>query len=194
MLKTKRILGTIVRVFLLISILAIGTFIYLIRDFNEALKPVADPSQYEKILAGFENSLTVKHFPVKIPADAKNVRLYYLPGFLQGATLFELRMKLAPEQIKIIEGKFLNQAKRKYIPGAKNNSPTEEDSPTGMKVEYTYKSYTGTLNGEKFPSNYKILVLEDTRGSPTYNWKHSDVYGVAIDPATSEVVYWLEDW
>lgn len=194
MLKTKRILGTIVRVFLLISILAIGTFIYLIRDFNEALKPVTDPSQYEQILVGFENSLTVKHFPVKIPADAKNVRLYYLPGFLQGGTFLELRMKLAPEKIKIIEAEFFKQAKRKYIPGAENNSPTEEDSPTGMKIEYNYKSYIGSLNGENFPSNYKLLVLEDTRGAPKYNWKHSDVYGVAIDSSTSEVVYWLEDW
>jgi hypothetical protein len=188
-------IGKIVQIVLTTVFLAIGGSIYIInRDFNEALKPVTDPSQYEEVLAKFENSLTVKHFPLKIPATAKNVRLYYLPGFLQGGTMLELRMKLAPEQIKIIEAEFFKQAKRKYIPAAKNNSPTKENSPTGMNVEYNYKSYTGVLNGANFPSNYKLLVLEDTRGAPKYDWNHSDTYGVAIDPANSEVVYWLEDW
>jgi hypothetical protein len=195
MLKVRKILATIVQVVLPISILAIGGCLYLLnREFDEALKPVTDAAQYDKILAKFENSLTVKHFPLRIPADAKNVRLYYLPGFLQGATMLELRMKLDSEQIKIIEAKFLKRAKRKYIPGGKNNSPWEENSPTGMKIEYNYKSYIGSLNGENFPSSYKLLVLEDTRGAPKYDWNHSDVYGVAIDPSTSEVVYWLEDW
>ena len=189
------IVKKIIQVVLITCSLAIVSLIYLIgRDFDEGLKPVTDPSQYGAILAKFDNSLTVKHFPLQVPANAKNVRLYYLPGFLQGATFLQLRMKLDPEQIEIIEAEFIKQAKRKYIPGAKNNSPTEEDSPTGMKVEYTYKSYIGESTGVSFPSNYKLLVLEDTRGAPTYNWKHSDVYGVAIDPATTEVVYWLEDW
>lgn len=189
------IVKKIIQVVLITCSLAIVSLIYLIgRDFDEGLKPVTDPSQYGAILAKFDNSLTVKHFPLQVPANAKNVRLYYLPGFLQGATFLQLRMKLDPEQIEIIEAEFIKQAKRKYIPGAKNNSPTEEDSPTGMKVEYTYKSYIGESTGVSFPSNYKLLVLEDTRGAPTYNWKRSDVYGVAIDPATSEVVYWLEDW
>jgi hypothetical protein len=185
----------IIQIILITFSLAIAGLIYIIsRDFDEALKSVTDPSQYGKILAEFNNSLTVKHFPIKIPPDAKNVRLYYLPGFLQGGTFLELRMKLAPDKIKSIEAEFLKQVKRKYIPGAKNNSPTEEDSPTGMKVEYNYKSYIGSLNGQNFPSNYKLLVLEDTRGAPKYDWNHSDVYGVAIDSSTSEVVYWLEDW
>jgi hypothetical protein len=196
MLKVRKILATIVQVVLPISILAIGGgYFYLFKQgIDEELKPVTDSSQYEKILAKFEDSLTVKHFPLRVPADAKNVRLYYLPGFLQGATMLELRMKLPPEQIKIVEAKFLKQAKRKYIPGSKNNSPKEENSPTGIKVEYIYKSHIGSLNGEIFPINYKLLVLEDTRGAPKYNWNHSTVYGVAIDPSTSEVVYWLEQW
>jgi hypothetical protein len=195
MLKVRKILATIFQVVLPISILVVGGCLYLLnREFDEALKPVTDTAQYEKILAKFENSLTVKHFPLRISADAKNVRLYYLPGFLQGATMLELRMKLPPEQIKIIEAEFLKQAKRRYIPGAKNNSSKEENSPTGMKVEYIYKSHIGSLNGENFPSNYKLLVLEDTRSAPKYNWKHSTVYGVAIDPSNSEVVYWLEQW
>jgi hypothetical protein len=188
-------IGKIVQVVLIICSLAIGGLIYIInRDFDEALKPVTDPSQYGKILAKFENSLTVKHFPLKVPASAKNVRLYYLPGFLQGGTILELRMKLAPEKIKSIEAEFIKKAKIKYIPGAKNNSPTEEDNPTEMKVKYNYKSYTGALNGENFPSNYKLLVLEDTRGAPKYDWNHPDVYGLAIDLTASEVVYWLDDW
>jgi hypothetical protein len=193
--EAKRILATIVQVVLPISILVIGGYLYLFnRVVDEELKPITDPAQYGKVLAKFENSLTVKHFPSKIPSDAKNVRLYYLPGFLQGGTFLELRMQLSPERIKIIEAEFLKKAKRKYIPGSKSNSPTVENSPTGMKIEYNYKSYTGGLNGKDFPSNYKLLVLEDTRGAPKYDWNHSDVYGVAIDLATTEIVYWLEDW
>jgi hypothetical protein len=188
-------IAKIVQVFLTTFFLAVAGLIYIInRDFDEALKPVIDSSRYAEIRSKFEDSLLVKHFPIDIPADAKNVDLYYLPGFMQGGTFLQLRMQLSPEKIKTIETDFLKSAKRKYIPGAKNNSPVEEDSPTGMKVEYNYKSYTGESNGGNFPSNYKLLVLEDTRGAPKYDWNHSDIYGVAIDPATSEVVYWLEDW
>jgi hypothetical protein len=188
-------IAKIVQVFLTTFFLAVAGLIYIInRDFDEALKPVIDSSRYAEIRSKFEDSLLVKHFPIDIPADAKNVDLYYLPGFMQGGTFLQLRMQLSPEKIKTIETDFLKSAKRKYIPGAKNNSPIEEDSPTGMKVEYNYKSYTGESNGGNFPSNYKLLVLEDTRGAPKYDWNHSDIYGVAIDPATSEVVYWLEDW
>jgi hypothetical protein len=188
-------IAKIVQVFLTTFFLAVAGLIYIInRDFDEALKPVIDSSRYAEIRSKFEDSLLVKHFPIDIPADAKNVDLYYLPGFMQGGTFLQLRMQLSPEKIKTIETDFLKSAKRKYIPGAKNNSPIEEVSPTGMKVEYNYKSYTGGSNGGNFPSNYKLLVLEDTRGAPKYDWNHSDIYGVAIDPATSEVVYWLEDW
>jgi hypothetical protein len=185
----------IVQIFLTVFFLAVAGLIYIInRDFDEALKPVIDPARYAEIRSKFEDSLLVKHFPIDIPVDAKNVDLYYLPGFMQGGTFLQLRMQLSPEKIKRIEAEFLEKAKRKYIPGAKSNSPTEENSPIGTKVEYNYKSYTGGANGENFPSNYEILVLEDTRGAPKYDWNHSDIYGVAIDPATSEVVYWLEDW
>jgi hypothetical protein len=180
----------IVQIFLTVFFLAVAGLLYIInRDFDEALKPAISEIRYK-----FEDSLLVKHFPIEIPVDAKNVDLYYLPGFMQGGTFLQLRMQLSPEKIKRIEAEFLEKAKRKYIPGAENHSPTEENSPIGTKVEYNYKSYTGGSNGENFPSNYELLVLEDTRGAPKYDWNHSDIYGVAIDPSTSEVVYWLEDW
>ncbi len=120
--KIIKILLTILLIFTGITIIGGGIFIYLInQSFNEATKPITDIARYKEVINQFEvDSLQlVKHFPKQIPSEAKNARLYFLPGFLQGGTLFQLQMQLPPQQIKILQAQFRKQAKRKYIPGDK---------------------------------------------------------------------------
>jgi hypothetical protein len=40
--------------------------------------------------------------------------------------------------------------------------------------------------------NYAIYVLEDTSGAPEYESTYTTKYGVAVDEANSEIVYFLE--
>lgn len=188
-----KVLGKVIRTILIILAVLGAGFIYAInRSLDEALKTVTDPSRYSEIRAVFDHSSIIQHFPPQIPSDAQNVSLYYQPGFLQGGAIFQLRMTLPPAKLKQIESEFLKQGKRKYIPGGKNNSPISETTPQGMNVRYEYQLYAGEATSNKFPNNYKILVFEDTRGAPKYDWNHPDLYGVAIDISASEIVYWVE--
>lgn len=86
------------------GVVAIGgeIFIYiLVASFSNATNPVTDVSQYQTDCSRFEpNSPLIEHFPNQISSDAKSVRLDFVPGFLQGGTIFRLRMKLPPEKIK----------------------------------------------------------------------------------------------
>jgi hypothetical protein len=161
-----------------------------------ASTPVTDVSRYEEIRRQFPpDSPLIKHFPLVIPENAKNVQFYFLPGFLQGGSFIQLRMQLPSDRIKSLQAQFRKAAKRKYIPGAKDNSPLEETSPTGLGITYEYHFYRGDASSDRnFPPHYEILVLEDTRGAPKYDWNHPELYGVALDVSTSEIVYWAEAW
>jgi hypothetical protein len=189
-------IGKIITTFLTSSVAIAGVLFYLAaRDFDEGLKPVSDISRYRELLSTFEtDALMVKHFPPEIPSDAQNTRLYFVPGFLQGGTIFQLRMQLPPKKIENIQAQFRKTAKLKYIPDSNNNSLKAETSPQGVLINHEYIFHTGELSDQPFPKNYEILVLEDTSGAPKYEWKHSTAYGVAIDSSMSEVVYWAEAW
>lgn len=162
---------------------------------------IGDASQYSRIIKAHKEaeSSLVTHFPAEIPGHARNVKFYYLPAFMQGANILQLRMQLTPVEIQQIQEQIRPRAVRWYIPGGNVNSPLVETSPDGSyTVSYEYSSYTGAPGnggtaGEPFSKDYAIYVLHDTRGSPTYDWNHPELYGVAINGATSEIVYWMED-
>jgi hypothetical protein len=173
-----------------------GIFIYsLITSFAELAKPIEDVSQYREIRESLDTySQQVKHFPNQIPSNAKNLGLYYTPGHLQGGAIFQIRMQLPADEIKTLQSQFRKIAKRKYIPGSQNNSPKSETIPSGENISFNYNLYAGESETKEFPPDYEILVLEDTRGAPKYDWNHSNLYGVAINVSNHEIVYWMEDW
>jgi hypothetical protein len=195
--KTFRFVG---KVLLWLGGLSFATIMALVVwvniDLHNSLKTVTDVAQYSKILNDpWKDSPLVQHFPKTIPAEAKNVKIYYVPGFLQGGSMLQLQMTLPPAKIAEIQAQLRKVAQRKYIPGAKDNSPTQETSADGqMSITFEYKYYLGKSDAQNFPENYEILVLSDSRGAPTYNWNHSQMHGVAIYPTTSEIVYWAESW
>jgi hypothetical protein len=184
---------TLSRIVAIFCLLSVGALYLLGRDFDESLKPVREISRYREVRRSFDpDAILINHFPLEIPHDARNVRLYFLPGFLQGAAVLQLRMQLSPAHVQKIQAQFRKTAKLKYIPGGKSNNLQPETSPQGVLIAHEYIFHTGELSDRPFPSNYELLVIEDTSGAPTYNWKHHNLAGVAIDPATSEVVYWAE--
>jgi hypothetical protein len=195
--KTFRLVGKILLWLggiLIAAIMALVAWVMI--DLNSSLETVTDVAQYSKILNNpWKNSPLVQHFPKTIPAEAKNVKIHYVPGFLQGGSMLQLQMTLPPAKIAEIQAQLRKIAQRKYTPGAKDNSPIQETSADGqMSVTFEYRYYLGKSGDQNFPENYEILVLSDTRGAPTYNWNHSQMHGVAIDPTTSEIVYWAESW
>jgi hypothetical protein len=183
---------------LIIGILFFGITLYYV---VQSMAAIEDPSEYSRIIKAHKEAepSLVSHFPAEIPGHARNVKFYYQPAFMQGGSVLQLRMQLAPVEIERIREQIKPRAVRRYVPGGDANSPLVETSPDGSyTVNYEYSSYTGTPRngetvGEPFPKDYGVYVLHDTRGPPTYDWNHPELYGVAFNEATSEVVYWMED-
>ena len=185
---TLTILGAIILAIVILFILFIGFCIYGWATADTG--PVTDISRYQEALSIF--SPHTEHFPKEVPTEATDVIFYYSLGFLQAGSNVQLRMKLLPERIEEIQTLFRKNAKLKYIPGGKNNSPKHETSPQGTIISHEYCFYTGDTLKHDFPENYEILVLEDERCAPKYKYSRGVWYGIAIDISTSEVVYWAE--
>jgi hypothetical protein len=174
------------------SLGVIGGSFLLRKAFSSSNVPeiVTDTSSYAAIRNKlFSNGYPVEHFPQTIPQGAKDIHIAYSPGFLQGGSFFQLRLKQSPEQIKQLLSQYKSVARHQYKGGSTND---HANLPNGVPTTFFYTSET---SAESFPPSYEILVLEaQDRGSPGFKWNHGDSYGVAIDSSASEIVYWSEQW
>jgi|GEM_PF-2221986 len=165
-----------------VSIAVLVGFIGLPFLAVRSLIPTTNPQQYKKIISKARSTPLTDHFPRTIPADARNIHLYYNPGPLQAATILQLRYTTTPEQIADLTTRFTPKA-IKTISG---------DDPYVMKPTF----FTGDRNQSpqdtglgSFSPDFQILVLYRDpahTAEPTYS-------GVAISEKRNEIVYWMED-
>jgi hypothetical protein len=141
-----------------------------------------DPRDYSQVLRQWQNTGLADHFPEDIPTEARNVHLSSFPGFLQGGGWLQVRMELPASQVEQVLRDNLPRAIKQFKGGDKVTHYNE------CKVASTYFFTSGTKES-KFPASYTILVLGNAGG-----WNHGSSYGVAIDQANNEVVYWAERW
>jgi hypothetical protein len=169
----------------------VGGSFFLRKAFSSSAESeiVTDTSRYSEIRQKLvSDKYQVKHFPKGIPADAKDVRIAYSPGFSQGGSFFQIRLKQSPEKIKQLLSQYKSVAKHEYKGG---NTNDHANLPNGVPTTFFYTSDAE----ESFPPSYEVLVLNaQDRGSPGFKWNHGDSYGVAIDSSASEIVYWAEQW
>ncbi|MBH8578215.1 hypothetical protein I8752_35790 [Nostocaceae cyanobacterium CENA369] len=151
---------------------------------------ITDTSRYGEIRNHlWSDNNEVKHFPDKIPIGDQSVRIAYSPGFSQGGSYFQVRLKQPPDRLQKLLSQYRNIAQRKYRGG---NTNDHANLPNGVPTTFFYTSDT---RAESFPATYEILVLNaQDKGSPGFKWNHGDSYGVAIDSSASEIVYWAEKW
>jgi hypothetical protein len=192
------VLGTI----LLISLVALVGFLGLRNGFFKSSSPTAhasqpsiirgavtDVAQYSETLAQLGDYVPSRHFPQTIPPDATEVRFYFLPSFLQGGTIMQLRLKLPVDQIDELYSQFGNAAIHTFVGGDTN---IHANLPDGVPTTFFY---TSDSDQPSFPVTYEIIVLgAEPYGKPDLIWNHGISYGVAIDKSSSVIVYWLEDW
>ncbi|MFK0734265.1 MAG: hypothetical protein ACFKPT_12085 [Gloeotrichia echinulata GP01] len=182
----------IIFLFSLSSLGVVGGSFFLRKAFSSSTTPeiVTDTSRYRELRESLSSAnYPIKHFPINIPADAQNVKISYTPGFLQGGSYFQIRLKQSPDKIKKLLSQYKDIAKYEYRGG---NTNDHTNLPQGVPTTFFY---TSDSPEESFPPTYKILVLgAQDRGSPGFKWNHGDSYGVAIDSSTSDIVYWAEQW
>ncbi|WGV28195.1 hypothetical protein [Halotia branconii] len=168
-----------------------GSF-FLKKAFSNTNEPelITDPARYSEIRHQlWSNNDQIKYFPDQIPTDTKSVRIAYSPGFLQGGSYFQVRLKQSPQKIQKLLSQYRNIALHTYRGGSTND---HVNLPNGVPTTFFYTSDSPT---ESFPPGYEILVLDaQDRGTPGFKWNHGNSHGVAINNLTSEIVYWAEQW
>ncbi|MBD2609856.1 MAG: hypothetical protein RMY62_026700 [Nostoc sp. ZfuVER08] len=192
MKRSHIIQAVMIVLFSLSSLGIIGGSFFLRKAFSNSSEPeiITDTTRYQEIRNqlwyDFED---VKHFPNQIPTDAKDIRMAYSPGFLQGGSFFQIRLKQSPEKIKKLLSQYRNNAKYQYRGGDTNDHINQ---PNGVPTTFFY---TNDSSEGTFTNEYEILVLNATdRGKPGFKWNHGDSYGVAINSSASEIIYWAEQW
>ena len=134
------------------------------------------------------NSEFVNHFPEEIPTDASNVEMYYLPGFLQGGTVFELKLKLAPSEVEEVMKQFEGL-------GIKEVAVDKYGALTDELLRQARDIQTPNLSTTSSSEPQMITLGAEPRGSRAdFIWNHGVMYGVGVDVTNSEVIYWVEDW
>lgn len=132
----------------------------------------------------------VGHFPDAIPADAREPRLSFFPGFLQGGAHFQIRYGLPADQIKALHSRFSSEKTKSFFGGDTN---AHMNQTNGMP---TTSFYTGTDGRRDFPADYEIMIFDPvlTNRPPGFYWNHGRSHGVAISTAKNDIVYWAEAW
>ena len=119
----------------------------------------------------------ISHFPVSIPANAHNVSFYYLPGFLQGAAIMQLRF-IAPEA-------FVNEA---FANAKRIGTNIMSGTDAGPHPQLC----AGESKPRALPDRFQQFMFNAPQKPE--DWNHPDRYGIAFDPAEREMLYWAEDW
>lgn len=150
-----------------------------------------DVNQYDAIFSQWQPRRLVDHFPPTIPQTAANVRLSYIPGYLQGGAHFQVRMELPPAAVAAIKAQAGQATTHQYQGGSfyeHYNDDQQNNVPTAHF--HTADDLSGT---HAFPQHYTLYVLHAQDGAAG-RWNHGETSGVGISVQTNEVIYWAESW
>jgi hypothetical protein len=151
---------------------------------------VTDPREYESLLKQGTPSEQFAHFPPVVPSKATDVRMSYLPKFLQGGGHLQLHVVLPAEEVAAVESSLAPRALHRVKGANKFEFEREQDIVT---TEYFTGSKTTPGLTPSFPASFDVYVLHSRPYMPK-GWNHGDTAGVSIDRATGEVVYWADWW
>jgi hypothetical protein len=184
--------------FATIILLSLGSFGLVAGGFliskaannTKKIQLITDTSQYQEIRNHKWTDLQqIQHFPGQIPSDAQLLQMAYASGLTPGSSSLQVRLKQPPAKIKNLLTQYKKISQHQYRGGNTNNHSNQAN---GVPTTFFYTSDSET---ETFPSSYEILVLKaEDKSKPGTKWNHGNSHGVAIDVASSEIIYWAEKW
>ncbi|MEN3941730.1 hypothetical protein WJU23_10590 [Prosthecobacter sp. SYSU 5D2] len=148
--------------------------------------------QYQRIREKYYSGSGLDdHFPEQIPADAKNIRFSFLPGFLMGGSHLYLQYETTPEALINIQTLAENQRNPAcdlagHIPGVPEINQFNRPFDLGSKphTERLGKDFDVYFFDNDFPEMRK----------DEWVWNHGQSHGIAINTQSNEVLFWAEDW
>lgn len=183
--RTRRLWLKLLVGLVLLAALVIGACFWLssciTRAVREAIAEVTDPRRYASVLASLsQDGEGVAHFPRAIPANARNVRMFYQPPFLQRGAMLQLRYQAPREEIELL-------LRRRDVTTAPTTAP--------IPVPLRNAQNTGWEDGEFFGRQFRNFVFRaQPRSKEPDPWNHGIMYGLAISQSLGEVIFWYEEW
>ena len=157
---------------------------------NKQLQLITDTSQYQEIRNHkWTDIQQIQYFPQQISADMQVLQMAYASSLTPGSSSLQIRLKEPQAKIKNLLTQYKKISQHQYQGGNTNN---HSNQPNGVPTTFFY---TGDAETETFPSSYEILVLKaEDKSQLGSKWNHGNSSGVAIDVASSEIIYWAEKW
>lgn len=157
--------------------------------WSHAADPVFDQTRYEELLKNVRGQGYGMHFPDTRPENT--IGFCYVPHFLQGPLVLQLRLAASQEIITQIEE---SVPKKTVVVDSLGKSIDSNHAP-GPYVFWDKKSKKN--RPYEIPRSFEFWSHRGVARS-TYeekpSWNHGDIEGVAIDRVNGEVLYYTESW
>lgn len=154
------------------SLFLIFNFCYKIQI---SIFKVIDLSNHPIININHYKYVRINEFPKKIPKSAKNIKLFYIPGFLQGGDTLKLYYIDTKSNIQKIE----KQLKNDNIISVKGTTYENSFDFDGYKIN--------NIN------DFDFYYLKNHCDDSGY-CNHGNYFAIAINENTNEIIYITESW
>ena len=149
---------------------------------------VTNPKRYQTVLADWQATGLVAHFPPSISKDAPSLRFSSQVKVLQGGAHIQVRYRTTQAEFDAIRNTYTPRAMAIYD-GQTIGMVDRERFPL-----FVIQFHTGDSKPwHPFPNHYTVLIL-NSKDRAMGSWNHGEVSGLAVDPTTRDVVYFAESW
>jgi hypothetical protein len=144
---------------------------------------ITEVSRYSEVMESSDDTPLLDHFPETIPSEASNVKFAYQPRIMQGAMFLELLMVLPEDQVDDLWTQYSGLEKYQF-----SEDKTLEDIPEPILFLIRDENH-------ELDRNFVIFFIDaQPAGQDNFPWNHGTMYGVGINKANFEVIYWLQYW
>ena len=189
--KMNRALKRVVGFLGILALVAAIGLAWFAQSFRKALLPNESLDRYQEVLADWEASGLVDHFPSSVPTTAGNVKFSSFPGFLQGGAHVQLRMELPRDEVNRIYKLATKTALQHQDGGNSMILVSERDDELPSTWPRTFAE-----GRSEFPADYRIFIYhaEPYGTGSEFEWNHGSSKGLVVSLKRSEVLYYAESW
>jgi|GEM_PF-4595453 len=173
----KKASGIIIKLFVAVAALFAAFIIVCLFVFYRQLTPVVGVEKYAGIIAeGRANpyrQIYLSHFPDRIPLLSEKTAFFFFPGFLQGSTIYRLRLVLPEGELLILEESLL---KRTDVMAIDPEDAKSFIGPGFPKFDYRRRWRDGLFQGfENIPNDFRSYLVATTPDKIREDWNHPEI-------------------
>lgn len=182
--KLKADVSTYLTVFLMLVLGAAAQFEFIWMSLEAATAATTDVGRYDRILrvTGYPDNTLIRHFPDKIPGNARNIVFRYNSACLQGGEEFGLRFETDEESLQKYTQEFSQKAK--WV-GKAAEPEAEKDG--------IFSTQFSSLGYSELPDDFTVYLIDSKPYQPD-NWNHGRLSLAAVSGRRSEIIFLADNW